>query len=89
MTVDTEMTTVLVRCQARTFPPYDAFHGTPHAMQWRKVTIETSKGTAAFEQSDYGHPGRWTAWEPRGVHVSLTPRLAELRALAEAAATLL
>ena len=50
-------TTVLVsaRCEQRVFPPYDALHGTPNAMLWRKVTIETPRGSAAFEQTDYGH----------------------------------
>jgi hypothetical protein len=89
MTADTDLTTINVRCEARVFPPYDAFHGTPNPMQWRKVTFETPRGTAAFEQTDYGHPGRWNAWEPRGIPVALVPLLSELRALAEAAAALL
>ena len=89
MTTDAAVTTISVRGEAKTFPPYDAYHGTPNAMQWRKVTIETSKGTAAFEQTDYGHPGRWNGWEPRGIPVGLVPRLEELRAIAAATGALL
>ncbi len=76
-------------CEQRSYPPYDALHGTPHTMLWRKVTIETPKGSAAFEQSDYGHPGRLNPWEPRGVASGLTPKLAQLQAAAEALAVLL
>ena len=76
------------RCEQRTYAPYDALHGTPDAMLWRKVTIETPKGRAAFEQTDYGHPGRLNPWEPRGVAPGLTGTLAELRVLAEAMAVL-
>jgi len=83
-------TTVLVsaRCEQRVFPPYDALHGTPNAMLWRKVTIETPRGSAAFEQTDYGHPGRLNAWEPRAVAPGLTGRLSELQDVAEVLAAL-
>jgi hypothetical protein len=74
------------RFEQRVYPPYDDFHGTPQAMLWRRVTIETRRGSAAFEQTDYGHPGRLNAWEPRGVAPSLASRLAQLRAVAEALA---
>jgi len=70
--------------EQRVFPPHDDFHGTPHAMLWRLVTITTPQGIAAFEQTDYGHPGRLNPWEPRGVASPLVPRLAELRGVAEA-----
>jgi hypothetical protein len=84
-----ETTTVIsARCEQRVYPPYDALHGTPNAMLWRKVTIETPKGSAAFEQTDYGHPGRLNPWEPRGVASGLTPKLAQLQAAAEALAAL-
>jgi hypothetical protein len=74
------------RFEQRVYPPYDDFHGTPDAMLWRRVTIETRGASAAFEQTDYGHPGRLNAWEPRGVAPSLTPKLTQLRAVAEALA---
>ncbi len=77
-----------VQREERTFPPYDAFHGTPDPMLWRRVTIETPRGRAVFEQSDYGHPGRLNAWEPRGIASPLQPKLAQLRALVEAAEAL-
>jgi hypothetical protein len=77
-------TIISVTCEQRVYPPYDAMHGTPHAMLLRRVSITTPRGKAAFEQTDYGHPGRLNTWEPRGVAVSLAPRLAELAALAEA-----
>ena len=78
--------TASARCEERTYPPYDPLHGTPNAMLWRRVTIETPRGSAAFEQTDYGHPGRLNPWEPRGVAPALTGRLAEQQSLAEALA---
>jgi hypothetical protein len=58
-------------------------------MLWRQVRIETAKGMATLEQSDYGHPGKLNAWEPRGIAPALAPRLSELRAVAEAVEKLL
>jgi hypothetical protein len=77
-------TIVSVRCEQQVYPPYDALHGTPHAMLRRVVTIETPQGKATFEQTDYGHPGRLNPWEPRGIASPLTPKLAQLVAVAEA-----
>jgi hypothetical protein len=74
---------VSARCEQRLYPPYHALHGTPHEMLWRRVTIQTPRGDAAFEQTDYGHPGRLNPWETRGVASTLLPRLTELRTLAE------
>ena len=90
MSETTSETTVVIsaRCEQRSFPPYDDFHGTPNAMLWRRVSIETARGSAAFEQTDYGHPGRLNPWEPRGVASWLVPKLAQLRAVAEALAAL-
>ena len=81
-------TVISARCEQRVYPPYDALHGTPHAMLWRKVTIETPLGEASFEQTDYGHPGRLNPWEPRGVAPRLTGRLSQLQDAAEALAAL-
>lgn len=80
---------IAVRCEQAVYPPHDAFHGTPHAMLWRRVSIETSQGTAAFEQTDYGHPGKLNPWQPRGIAPSLVPKLAQLQTLAEDVAALL
>jgi hypothetical protein len=86
MTTATDTSTISARLEQRIYPPYADFHGTPHAMLWRKVTITTPRGTAAFEQTDYGHPGKLNPWEPRGVASPLAGRLSELRAVAEALA---
>ncbi len=83
-----ESTVVNVTCEQKVYPPYDALHGTPHAMLWRKVTIETPQGKATFEQTDYGHPGRLNPPEQRGVAAALTPKLAQLAAVAEAVGAL-
>jgi hypothetical protein len=83
------LTVLHLECQQRTFPPYDGFHSTPSAMLWRHITITTPQGTASFEQTDYGHPGRLNPWEPRGIAPALVPKLAQLRALVEAAASML
>lgn len=70
-------------------PPRDATHGTADPMVWRRVAFDLPRGTAVFEQTDYGHPGRFNPWEPRGIPPSLQPRLEELRALAEQSFALL
>jgi hypothetical protein len=75
---------VRARCEQKVYPPYDDFHGTPNPMFWRRVTIETRRGSAAFEQTDYGHAGRLNPWEPRAVSPALAPKLPQLRAVAEA-----
>jgi hypothetical protein len=79
---------VSVRCEQRVYPPYDALHGTPNAMLWRSITIETPRGKATFEQTDYGHPGRLNPWEPRGIDQALLPHLRQLATVAEAVADL-
>lgn len=84
-----EAPVISVRCEERVFPPYDDFHGTPSPMLWRKVTIETPQGSASFEETDYGHPGRLNTWEPRGIAGPLLPKLSRLRAVAEAVGGLL
>jgi hypothetical protein len=80
---------VSVVVEERTFGPYDAFHGTPDSMLWRRVSIRTAAGSAVLEQTDYGHPGRLNGWEFRGVDSKLQPKLASLKAMAEAAVGLL
>ena len=90
MSETTSGTTTMIsaRCEQRLYPRYDALHGTPHAMLWRKVTIETPRGNAAFEQTDYGHPRRDAAGLPRGVSPGMTGRRSQLQAAAEALAAL-
>jgi hypothetical protein len=86
---DAPATVLSLRCEQKIYPPYDHLHGTPHAMLFRKVTIETTRGTAAFEQTDYGHPGKLNPWDPRGIDSPLQSKLGQLRALAEAAGAVL
>jgi hypothetical protein len=85
----TPTASVSLRLEERTYPPYDAFHGTNWPMRWRRLSIETATGTARFEQTDYGHPGRLNPWEPREVPVPLVGKTPQLLALAEAAGALL
>jgi hypothetical protein len=78
-----------VRVEQRSYPPYDPFHGTNSGMLWRQVTITTPAGTAIFEQTDYGHPGRLNPWQHRGIPVPLQSRAAELESVADRVAALL
>ena len=71
------------------FPPYDAAHGTPDPMVQRTLTIRVPGGTARFEQTDYGHPGRFNPWSPRGIDGALQPRTEELLRLCDALSHLL
>ncbi len=68
---------------------YDAAHGTPDPMVRRLLTITLPAGAARFEQTDYGHPGRFNPWEPRGIDNALQPRTPELLALCAAITPLL
>ncbi len=65
-------------------PPYDRSHGTPDPMVRRLLTVRSPEGSARFEQTDYGHPGRFNPWEPRGIDAALQPRTPELKALCDA-----
>ena len=80
---------ISVHAEQKSFPPYDAFHGTPDPMLWRRVTIETPRGSAVWEQTDYGHPGKLNPWDPRGIASTLTSRLDATREVAEALGALL
>jgi hypothetical protein len=86
---DAAITVLQVRCEQRIYPPHDRLHGTPHPMLQRLLRIETTKGSAMFEQSDYGHPGRLNPWDPRGIDNPLQGKAAQLRALADAVGVLL
>ena len=71
------------------YPRYDAAHGTPDPMVRRLLTIQLPGGAARLEQTDYGHPGRFNPWEPRGIDGALQPRTPELLALCAAVSSLL
>jgi hypothetical protein len=83
-------TTVLsLRCEEQVYPPHDALHGTPHAMLLRRLRIVTTRGSAVFEQTDYGHPGRLNPWDPRGIDSRLQSQTEQLRTLANAVSAIL
>jgi hypothetical protein len=71
------------------YPRYDPAHGTPDPMVRRLATIETARGEARFEQTDYGHPGRFNPWDARGIAAPLQPQTEALRALCESLGPLL
>jgi hypothetical protein len=71
------------------FPPYDPSHGTPERMVRRLLTMRLPAGSARFEQTDYGHAGRFNPWEPRGIDTPLQARTNELRAVCDALTLLL
>jgi hypothetical protein len=54
----------------------------------RVIEFELAEGTATLEQTDYGHPGRFNPWDPRGIDPRLQPRTGKLIAAAEAIAAL-
>ena len=87
MATATEIVSMHVEEQA--FPRYDHAHGTPDPMIRRTLVLRLGKCTAQFEQTDYGHPGRWNAWEPRGLESALQARTPELLALCAALTPLL
>jgi hypothetical protein len=70
-------------------PRFDPSHGTPHPMVRRLLTIRVNEREAHFEQTDYGHPGRFNPWTSRGIAVPLQPRTDELRAICESVSRLL
>jgi hypothetical protein len=50
----------------------------------RVLEFELAASKSMWEQTDYGHPGRFNPWEPRGIDTRLQPKTALLRAAAEA-----
>jgi hypothetical protein len=75
----TNRITIIV--QEEHFPRYDDAHGTPDPMVRRLATLTLPDGEAKFEQTDYGHPGRFNPWEPRGISPRLQARAQALRAI--------
>ena len=86
---DTATTAIEISVTEQQYPRYDAAHGTPDPMVRRLLTLVLAKGTARFEQTDYGHPGRFNDWEPRGIDAALQARTNELRAVCDAIGRLL
>jgi hypothetical protein len=81
-----ELSALLVE---ETLPPHDPAHGTQNAVVRRELTIDLPEGTARWEQTDYGHPGRFNPWDPRGIDIRLQAKTEKLRAAAEALSALL
>lgn len=79
----TAATMIEISVTEEQYPRYDAAHGTPDPMVRRLLTLKLSKGSARFEQTDYGHTGRFNGWEPRGIDTGLQPRTNELRAVCD------
>jgi hypothetical protein len=82
------MTEALIRYREETLPPGDRSHGTPQTMVRRLLEFELPQGTARLEQTDYGHPGRFNPWDPRGIDSRLQAKTAQLLAAAEAIGSL-
>ncbi len=70
-------------------PLRDPWQGTAEAMVWRRRRRRLPQGEAVLEQTDSGHAGRSTGWEPRDLAAPLQPRQAELRRAAEGLLALL
>ena len=85
----TPTVTVDISVSEEQLPPFDAAHGTPDPMVRRLITLRLPAGAARFEQTDYGHPGRFNPWEPRGIDPPLQPRTRELAMLCDSIASLL
>jgi hypothetical protein len=75
-TMPREMT---VRLVEETLPPHDPLHGTNDPMVRRTLEIVLPEGSATWEQTDYGHPGRMNAWEPRHIDARLQAKVDRLR----------
>lgn len=71
------------------YPRYDPSHGTPDPMVRRVLALRLPQGGATFEQTDYGHRGRFNDWEPRGIDPKLQPRTVDLLAICRAITPLL
>jgi hypothetical protein len=78
-----------IRFREETFPPYHDTHGTPNTLVRRTLEFELAAGRSTWEQTDYGHPGRFNPWDPRGIDTRLQGKTAQLRAAAEAIGELL
>ena len=81
--------TAVIRLSEERFPPHDTLHGTPHEMVRRALEFELPEGTSQWEQSDYGHPGRFNDWETRRVDPKLLAKAPRMKAVAEAIVELL
>lgn len=77
------MTSATISFVKEVLPPHHASHGTNHAMVRRTVQFDLPSGTSTWEQTDYGHPGRFNAWEPRRIATRLQTQTERLKEIAE------
>ena len=75
--------------QQELLPANHPSHGTPAPMHRRVIEFTVKGQVARFEQTDYGHPGRWNPPDPRGIAGPLAPKTEALRQVATAVAALL
>lgn len=80
---------VTITLSEELLPPMHPEHGTPHPVVRRVIAIAVEGKTATWEQTDYGHPGRFNPPDPRGVPIPLQPLTPKLAAAARAAAELI
>ncbi len=76
--------TATIYFREETLPPNDPAHGTPDAVVRREIEFMLPEGTAHWEQTDYGHPGRFNPWDRREIDTRLQPMAAQLLEAAEA-----
>lgn len=72
-----------IRLTEEVFPPYHDLHGTNSEMVRRTLEFQLQRGSSIWEQTDYGHPGRFNPWDQRKTDTALQPRAEELRSIAE------
>jgi hypothetical protein len=70
-------------------PAYDPSHGTPDPMLRRTLVLRIAGAEAQFEQTDYGHPGRFNEWVARGIDSRLQTRANDLLRACDALSALL
>ena len=74
----------IVRFREERLPARDPSHGTPDPMVRRLLEFELPQGRAQWEQTDYGHPGRFNPWQPRRIDAAVQSKTPQLQAAAEA-----
>ena len=87
--MSSDVAAVQISLNEEQLPRFDPSHGTPDPMVSRLAVIHLPQGSATFEQTDYGHPGRFNPWDARGIDAPLQPRTEDLRALCDAIGRLL
>jgi hypothetical protein len=80
---------ISVQLQEEVLPPHDASHGTNHQMVRRTASIHIGPLSSTWEQTDYGHPGRFNPWDPRQTDAKLQPQTEQIRSVLTALSTLL